>query len=130
MLRLHQLGRHSALAVDVVPVEGEVGRAGRHGDTVVLRHNRRVVRSRPHAHLAQVTVERDPRIACSALSEGESTYHPGWTRRTADARRVRVCWCTTRRHRGKVWYYEPPENMSHLSNSEMVQQALPSSLYL
>ena len=78
MLRLHQLGRHSALAVVEVPVEGEVGRAGRHGDTVVLRLNRRVVRSRPHAHLVQVTVERDPRRLQTLrisrhLSEDEST---------------------------------------------------------
>ena len=77
-LRLHHLGRHSALAVVEVPVEGEVGRAGRHGDTVVLRHNRRVVRSRTHSHLVQVTVERDPRRRQTLrlwrhLSEGEST---------------------------------------------------------
>ena len=78
MLRLHQLGRHSALAVVEVPVEGEVGRAGRHGDTVVLGHNRRVVRSRPHAQLVHVTVERDPRRRQTLrlwrhLSEDEST---------------------------------------------------------
>ena len=42
MLRLHHLGRHSALAVVEIQVEGEVGRAGRHGYTVVLRHNVRV----------------------------------------------------------------------------------------
>ena len=77
-LRLHHLGGHSALAVVDVPVEGEVDRAGRHGYRVVLRHNRRVVRSRPHSHLVQVTVQRDPRRRQTLrlwrhLSEGEST---------------------------------------------------------